>query len=93
MDSRAVYTAVEFPILILVALTEGTSLSFLQKIWYKTPVPTHPSNRAQQYRDQSQVEPLGQGLGQLQGTSPEVSTIHIHESASLNSENHYPSVF
>lgn len=53
---------------------------------------THLS-KLEQYQEQTQVEPLGRGGGQVQGTSPEVSTLHIHGSASLNSENHYPSVF
>lgn len=51
------------------------------------------SRAPEQYRGQAQVEPLGQGVGQQQGPSPAVSTVHKHGSASLNSEDHYPSVF
>ena len=31
------------------------------------------SQTPERHQDQTQVEPLGQGLGQLQGTSPEAS--------------------
>lgn len=41
---------------------------------------------------QAQAEPLGQGSGTA-GMAPDVSTTHTREAASLDSENHYPSVF